>query len=219
MKKNSLMNIVSLFGVFAVILYFLHVILGKMFYDGYNSLSQAISDLTADNSSSKIIARIFSMLYGISSVIFSIYFFVYYKNKINKFVTIASYVFCTMNVVSFFGYTFFPVSESGYAGTFQDKMHIIVTILVVIFTITLLVLYGIGFLNTKNYKYLGVISICTLMLLIIGAILINTLPNEYFGVAERINVYSIVVYTGILSLWMHKYLHNYIKLVGKNYEN
>ena len=219
MKKNSVMNIVSLFGVFAVILYFLHVILGKMFYGGYNSLSQAISDLTADNSSSKNIARIFSMFYGIFSVIFSICFFSYYKNKINKFVTIASCVFCTMNVVSFFGYTFFPVSESGYTVIFQDKMHIIVTILVVLFAIIMLVFYGIGFLKTKNYKYLGVISICTLMLLIKGSILINTLPKKYFGVAERINVYSIVVYTGILSLWMHKYLHNSIKLVEKNYEN
>jgi hypothetical protein len=36
--------------------------------------------------------------------------------------------------------------------------------------------------------------------------LINLLPKEYFGVAERINVYSIIIFTGILSLWMNKYI-------------
>jgi hypothetical protein len=39
-----------------------------------------------------------------------------------------------------------------------------------------------------------------------GAMLINILPKEYFGLAERINVYSIIIYTGILSLWMRKYI-------------
>jgi hypothetical protein len=178
-----------------------------MFYEGYNPLAQAISDLTASNSPSRNIARPFSMLYGICAVIFSIGFFAYIKNKINKIITVSSLVFCVMNTISFLGYSFFPLSQSGYAGTFQDKMHIIVTILVVLSTIFSLVLYSVGFLRTKEYKRLGVISIITLSILTAGAMLINIFPKEYFGVAERINVYSIIIYTGILSLWMKKYIN------------
>jgi len=193
-----------LLGIFSVIFYFLHVILGEIFYEGYNPLAQAISDLTASNSPSRNIARLFSMLYGICTVIFSIGFFAYLRNKINKVVTVSSFIFCIMNIVSFFGYTFFPLSESGYAGAFQDKMHMVVTVLVVLLTIVSLVLFSIGFFRTKGHKWLSIISICTLLVLMAGALLINIMPKAYFGVAERINVYSIIIYTGILSLWMRK---------------
>jgi len=197
-----MVKLIPLLGILSVILYFLHVILGEIFYEGYNPLAQAISDLTASNSPSKNIARLFSTLYGICAVTFSAGFFAYLKNKINKVLTVSSFIFCIMNTISFLGYTFFPLSESGYANTFQDKMHLIVTVSVVLLTIVSLVLFSIGFFRAKVHKWLGVISICTLLVLMAGAMLINVMPKEYFGVAERINIYSIVIYTGILSLWM-----------------
>ena len=198
------MKIFSLFGIIGVLFYFLHVFFGTIFYDGYNPMAQAISDLTASDSPSKNIAMVFSMLYGIFSVIFTICFFKKYKQKINKPVTFGAGFLCIMTIVSFLGYTFFPLSETGYAGTFQDKMHIVVTIIVVLFSIIALILFIIGFLRTKNIKYLGVISLCTILLLFIGSMLMNILPKEYFGVAERINVYSIVIFIGMLSIWMYK---------------
>ena len=204
--NKKIIKIIPLLGIFSVIFYFLHVILGEIFYEGYNPLAQAISDLTASNSPSKNIARLFSTLYGICAVTFSIGFFAYFKNKINKAVTVSSFVFCIMNTISFFGYAFFPLSESGYAGTFQDKMHMVVTVLVVLSTIVSLVLYTIGFFRAKEHKRLGIISISTLLILMAGAMLINIMSKEYFGVAERINVYAIIIYTGILSLWMRKYI-------------
>ena len=195
----------SLFGITGAVFYFAHVIFGRLFYKGYNPFSQAISDLTADNSPSKKIASAFSFLYGLFTVIFSISFYIYFKDDINKIVTLGSLFFCVMTLVSFFGYMFFPLSQAGFAGTFKDKMHLVVTALVVVFTIVSLILFSIGFLKTGNYKYLGIISICTFAALLIGVILINKLPKEYFGIAERVNVYSIVIFTGILSLWMFNF--------------
>jgi len=202
--NKKIIKIIPLLGIFSVIFYFLHVILGEIFYEGYNPLAQAVSDLTASNSPSRNIARLFSTLYGICAVTFSIGFFAYLKNIINKAVTVSSFIFCIMNTISFLGYAFFPLSESGYAGTFQDKMHVVVTVLVVLSTIVSLVLYTIGFFRTKEHKRLGIISISALLILMVGAMLINIMPKEYFGVAERINVYAIIIYTGILSLWMRK---------------
>ena len=111
-----------------------------------------------------------------------------------------------MTIVSFLGYTFFPLSEAGYAGTFQDIMHMAVTVAVVLLTIISLILFMIGFFRTQNIKYLGNVSLCTFLLLLTGAMLLNLFPKELFGIAERINVYSIVIYTGILSFWMYKYI-------------
>jgi hypothetical membrane protein len=205
MKNKKLIEIFSLFGVMGVFFYFLHVILGTLFYEGYNPMAQAISDLTASNSPSRNIAMPFSFFYGIFTAVFSICFFVYFKHKTNKFVAFGAGFFCSMTIVSFLGYTFFPLSESGYAGTFQDIMHIAVTIMVVLFTIIALILLVIGFFKTKNIKYLGIISLCTFLLVLTGPMLMNILPKEYFGIAERISIYPLMVYTGILSLWMHKY--------------
>jgi len=206
MNNKKPFEILSLFGVIGVFFYFLHVILGTLFYEGYNSMAQAISDLTASNSPSKNIARPFSFFYGIFTVIFTTSFFMYFKQKINRYVTFGAGFFCIMTIVSFFGYTFFPLSESGYAGTFQDIMHMAVTVAVVLLTIISLILFMLGFFRTQNMKYLGVISLCTFLLLLTGAMLLNIFPKELFGIAERINVYSIVIYTGILSLWMYKFI-------------
>jgi energy-converting hydrogenase Eha subunit A len=116
-----------------------------------------------------------------------------------------------MTVISFLGYTFFPLSEAGYAGTFQDIMHVIVTIFVVVFTTISILLFGIGYMKTKKYKYFGIISLCSFVFLMVGAMLINILSENYFGIAQRINAYSVVIYIGLLSLWMNKY-------INKNYE-
>ena len=207
--NNKIFRIVGFLGLLSCVFYFFHIIFGNMFYENYNPIAQAISDLTADNSSSKNIARFFSRLYGVFSVIFTLGFFMYFLNKVNKFINIGSFTFCFMTVISFIGYALFPLSESGYAGTIQDKTHMLVTILVVVFTIVSLILFIIGFI--KSYKYMGIISLCTLILLIIGAMLINILPKEYFGIAERINVYSIIIYTSVLSIWMYKYIKNKIR--------
>ena len=205
MKNYKLLRVFSLLGLIAVIFYFLHIILGSLFYEDYNPMAQAISDLTAEDSPSRNIAMPFSMVYGIFTVIFSIYFLVYFKQKINKCVTFGARFFCIMNFISFFGYTLFPLSEAGYAGTLQDKMHMAVTVLVVLFTLLALILFIIGFFKVKNINYLGIISLCAFILLLAGAVLINILPKEYFGIAERINAYTVVTYTGILSFWMYKY--------------
>ncbi|MDR2942897.1 MAG: hypothetical protein LBV17_09930, partial [Treponema sp.] len=93
-----------------------------------------------------------------------------------------------------------------YAGTVQDRMHILVTILVVVFTIISLILFCIGFFRTEKYKYLGIISLCAFISLVVGAISVNIIPKEYFGVAERVNIYSIIIYTCVLSIWMYKYV-------------
>ena len=215
MQNKKPIEIFSLFGVIGVLFYFLHVLLGTLFYEGYNPMAQAISDLTASNSPSRNIAMIFSMIYGIFTVVFSTNFFVYFKQKINRCVTFGAGFFCIMTIVSFLGYTFFPLSESGYAGTFQDIMHMAVTVAVVLLTIISLILFMIGFFRTQNIKYLGIVSLCTFLLLLTGAMLINILPKEYFGIAERINVYSVVIYTGILSFWMYKYIIGLSRFSGK----
>ena len=205
-KNKNYLKIISSFGAAGVVFYFLHVLLGTVFYEGYDSFAHAISNLTAASSPSRNIAMPLSVMYGIFSVIFSIAFFIYFKGRVNKWITFAAGLLCPMTIISFLGYAFFPLSEAGYAGTFEDKMHIAVTVAVAVLTIVSIILFSTGFFKQKNLKYLGAISVCTLILLMTGAILAYILPKEYFGVAQRICVFSTVIYIGILSVWMYGYV-------------
>ena len=45
------------------------------------------------------------------------------------------YLFTIMEWVSAVGFGMFPLSDSGYAGTFQDQMHILSTVIVVLLSI------------------------------------------------------------------------------------
>ena len=81
-------------------------------------------------------------------------------------------LFYAMEWISAVGFSMFPLSDSGYAGTFQDKMHILSTILVVLLSIVSLV-----------------------MLIIAGA-----KRKEYFGVVERFSVFVAVGYNAVLGI-------------------
>lgn len=64
MYSTKLVRLLSLSGVVAAVFYFLHVYFGIQNYPNYNSLSQAVSDLTAIDAPSFVIASRFSSLYS-----------------------------------------------------------------------------------------------------------------------------------------------------------
>ena len=54
------------------------------------------------------------------------------QGKKNRLLRVGIYLFTIMEWVSAVGFGMFPLSDSGYAGTFQDKMHIFSTVIVVL---------------------------------------------------------------------------------------
>ena len=56
------------------------------------------------------------------------------------------------------GFSMFPLSDSGYAGTFQDKMHIFSTMIVVLLSIVSLVLIIIAGAKDKSCRSYGVFA-------------------------------------------------------------
>ena len=67
--NSKLIRLLSLSGILAAVFYFLHVYYGIQNYPGYDSLSQAVSDLTAIDAPSYVVASRFSALYSILTVI------------------------------------------------------------------------------------------------------------------------------------------------------
>lgn len=203
MIKKSSINLLCLFGIVSVVFYFLHDVIGAIYYPNYNWLSQAVSDLTATNAPSYQIASLLSNIYGITNLICCISVCIISKNK-NKTLKIGIYLFAIMNLISAIGYFMFPLTNSGYDGTFQSFIHVyVITVLVVILSIISLILIVIGSIKNNNTT-LGYLALTTLILMFVGAIGSGNVPVEYFGLFERFSTYSAVIFTGILGIYGFK---------------
>lgn len=207
-SKNQMQSLSLILGIFAVIFYFLHVIIGKALYPGYNSISQAISDLTADGAPSHQIASSLANVFAIFSVSMCFVLCLFVNGKMNRLFRIGVYTFTAMNLTSAIGYAFFPLSESGFAGEFQDIMHGVVTGIVVLLTIISFILVTIGLKKSKQYKLYYLISILSIILLFGSSMAMGIIPMEYFGIVERISVYTVVLYNLFLSTFVYFYPSN-----------
>lgn len=195
----------TLLGLAGTVFYFLHVILGKLNYPGYNSLAQAVSDLTAITAPSREIASAFASVYGNFNIAACTLFCVFFQGKVNKTFRVGIYLFAVMQWISAVGYTLFSLSESGYAGAFQDIMHVVVTVFVVLLSIISMILITVGCFKSKEHKKFGIFTIAILGTMAIGSIGIGLVPPEYIGLSERLSVYSVVIYSAALSLFTFKF--------------
>lgn len=203
MKKRKLINLLCLSGFLSVIFYLLHDVIGTMNYPGYDWKSQAVSDLTAIDSPSFVIASGFTTVYGIFNCLCCALVCILIKNENNKTLRIGIYLFSIMNFISAIGYALFPLSGAGYDGTIQSFIHVyVITTLVVLLSIISLVTIVVGAFKEKNkYKVLGTLAILALILMFIGAVGSANVSKEIFGVVERFSTYSVVLFTGILGIY------------------
>jgi hypothetical membrane protein len=204
--NSKLVRLLSLSGIVAAVFYFLHVYFGIQNYPNYSSMSQAVSDLTATDAPSFVVASRFSALYSMFAVVGCTFLCLIVTNQINKTFRLGVYLYTIMNWVSSIGYTLFPLSGKGYQGTFQDIMHFyVVTIAVVLLSIVSLILIFIGGRRNKETKVIAILGLITLLLMFLGSIGTGVAPKEYFGVLERFSVFSVVIYTSLLGLFGYTY--------------
>lgn len=98
------------------------------------------------------------------------------------------------------GYSMFPLSDSGYAGTFQDQMHILSTVFVVLLSIVSLILLIIAGIKDRAYRTYGIFAGIALGMMLVGALGMNIVPKDYFGIVERFSVFAAVGYNAVLGV-------------------
>ena len=201
--KRALINWLGLLGLISLLSYITAVVFSPLAYPGYNWMSQAVSDLSAVDSPSKMLWNQLSSLYGVCGMISIMMVCVFIKDKLNKVLRMGIYTFTAMNWVSHIGYSMFPLSSSGYAGTFQDIMHTyVVTVLVVVLSIASLVIIMVGGYWDKKFKPLAIWATIALTAMFIGAIGTSALPHEYFGIAERFSVFAATGFNAVLGVFL-----------------
>ena len=206
MKNKKLINWLCLSGFISIIFYLLHDIVGAINYPGYNWMSQAVSDLTAIDAPSFVVASGFVTVYKTLNCLCCALLCILIKSEKKKSLRLGVYLFSIMNFISAIGYALFPLSSTGYDGSVQSFIHVyILTALVVILSIISLILIAVGSLKGKDkHKLLGILAIVSLILMFIGAVGSANVSKEIFGVIERFSTYSAVVFTGILGIYGFK---------------
>lgn len=187
-------------GILSVIFYILHDVVGAMNYPGYNWMEQAVSDLTAVDAPSFAVASGYVTVYKIFNCICCAFLCVMVQNE-RKVFKIGIYLFALMNGISAVGYALFPLSGSGYDGSFQSFVHVyVLTALVVMLSIVSLILIAVGSFKDKN-RLLGILAVVALICMFFGAVGSANMPKTIFGVIERFSTYSAVVFTGVLGVY------------------
>lgn len=188
-------------GLFSVVVYTLHVVIGGWLWHGYSHLHQPISDLTGSGAPNRLLMLVFTNIYGCAALLFAIVFAGYARQMPNRVAFAGSIAFVLLHVCSI-AYSFFP-EDIGTTTTFNGAMHIAVTIAIVPFTIATPVLIGLGFRRQAGWGRMVQYSFITGgAIVIIGAataiFFAKKLP--YFGLVERINIGLLQCWTAILSI-------------------
>ena len=199
-KKKNFLNYCGLLEIVALLSYTVAVVFSPLDYPGYNWMAQAVSDLSAANAPSLRLWNQLSSLYNISILICAMMVCAGIQGKGSRLLRSGIYLFTAMDWISAAGFSMFPLSDSGYAGTFQDKMHILSTILVVLLSIVSLVILIIAGVKRKEYRSFGVFAGIALGMMLVGALGMNIVPEEYFGVVERFSVFAAVGYNAVLGI-------------------
>lgn len=201
-KQTVLLKRMGILGIVSLLSYTAAVVFAPMAYPGYSWLSQAVSDLSAANAPSRTLWNQLASLYNLCGLVSLMMACVFVQGRLTKTLRLGLYTFTLMQWVSAVGYAMFPLTDSGYAGDFQDVMHIVVTALVVLLSIASLVILMAGGYRKGAYVSLAVWATAALCMMFTGAIGMNLVPKGYFGIMERFSVFAATGFTAVLGVYL-----------------
>lgn len=199
-KRKSLLNMCGLLGAVSLLSYAAAVVFSPLAYPGYDPLAQAVSDLSAANAPSLALWNRLSSLYNVCEVMCVMMVCVGIAGVGTRLLRAGIYTFAAMEWISAVGYRSFPLSDSGYAGTFQDVMHMVVTALVVVLSIVSLTLVIIAGARDAGCRSYGICAAVALWMMLVGALGMKLVPAAYFGVVERFSVFAATGFNAALGI-------------------
>lgn len=197
-----LRKVLLLCGLFSSLLYVATDVLGGRRYPGYSFSSQAISELMAVDAPSEAFVDPLFITYGILALAFGIAVFREAAGR-NRALRITGALLIGYAAIGFAGPTLFEMHQRGSGSLDSDVEHIILTSLLVLLT---LLAIGLGaFALGRRFR---IYSLATLLLMIVlgtmaasyAAPLAAGQPTPGFGIVERINIYSSLLWVALLAV-------------------
>ena len=188
-------------GIVSLLSYTAMVVFSPLAYPGYDWLSMAVSDLSAEGAPSQALAGQLNALFGPCAVVSIMAVCVAAGSCRSKVLKLGIYCFAAMEWVCNVGYELFPWVNGAASSHPQNVMHLIVTGLVVVLSLAALALTAVG-ARREQMRALSVWAIVCLAAMLIGPIGTALLPKAVFGLFERFSTFSAVVFNAVLGVWL-----------------
>ena len=193
----------GVFGVISLLSYTAMVVFSPLAYPGYDWLSMAVSDLSAVGAPSAALAEQLNALFGPCAVVSVMAVCVGAAGCKSKLLKTGVGFFAAMEWVTNVGYKLFPWVQDEAASSFQNTMHLIVTALVVLFSVVSLVLIAVGG-RKEPMRSLSVWALVCLGAMMLGAAGTGTMPKSVFGLFERFSTFSAVIFNAVLGIYLFR---------------
>lgn len=198
--KKTFIQISGLTGIVSFLSYTAAVVFAPLAYPGYNWMAQAVSDLSAANAPSLALWNQLTALYNVCEVVCVTVVCIGIQGRKTRLLRVGIYLFAVMEWISAVGYRMFPLSDSGYAGAFQDVMHMVVTALVVLLSIASLTVIIVAGARSRECRSYGICAAVALAMMLVGALGMKMVPAEYFGIIERFSVFAATGFNAALGV-------------------
>ena len=198
--KKSLTQKLGLLGIVSFLSYTAAVLFSPLAYPGYNWMAQAVSDLSAANAPSLGLWNQLSAFYNVCEVVCATVVCIGIQGQKTRLLRTGIYLFAIMEWISAVGYRMFPLSDSGYAGAFQDIMHMVTTATVVLLSIVSLIIIIAAGAKDRSCRSYGLCAGIALGMMLIGTLGLKLVPAEFFGIVERFSVFAATGFNAALGV-------------------
>jgi len=204
-------------GILSSLGYVIMNVLCALLYDGYNSASQTVSELSAIGASTRPLWVTLGIFHGVLTAAFG--WGVWQSGATCKCLKVAGVLLINNAVIGFFWPPMHTraVLAAG-SGNWSDTLHIVFTCI----TVPLMIL-AIGFSATSCGKPFRFYSIATLFVFLFAGIMTGMdapniskdLPTPYIGVWERINIGAYMLWMATFAVLLLKRAKNTSQNVGR----
>lgn len=193
----------GIFGIISLLSYTAMVVFSPLAYPGYDWLSMAVSDLTADGAPSRELAGQLNALFGPCGLVSVMAVCVAVAGCRSGIFKAGIYCFTAMEWACSVGYSLFPWVSGAPESNPQNVMHLVVTVLVVVLSLAALVLIAVG-AGRENMTSLRIWALVCLGAMLLGPVGTALMPKTVFGLFERFSTFAAVVFNAVLGICLMK---------------
>lgn len=191
----------GILGLISLLSYTAMVVFSPLAYPGYDWMTMAVSELSAVGAPSADLANRLNCLFGPCGLVSIMAVCVAISDIPSRRFRFGVYCFAAMEWLCSVGYTCFPWLSDAANTAPQNVMHLIVTVLVVVFSLAALILILLG-AKKAGQKSLGIWAGICLAAMLIGPIGTGLFPASLFGLFERFGTFSAVVFNAVLGMYL-----------------
>jgi hypothetical protein len=185
-------------GILSSLLYVAMNIIAAMLYEGYNSASQTVSELSAIGAPTRPLWVLLAIPYTLLATAFGLG--VWVSASGNRPQRVVGGLMIAHGIIGLF---WPPMHQRGIEPTLTDTMHIVFTMVTV-----LLMMLAIGFGSAAFGRRFRLYSIATMVILVVfgaltgldGPRIAANLPTPWVGVWERINIGAFLLWVTVLAI-------------------